>query len=170
MGGSDPQNVATRVLEAIEQVQMELEVTVVSGSSNLHDETLATAVGRSRHRCRLLKNVQNMQELMSWADLAVSAAGSICWEYCAMGLPALLVAVAENQVANASALAAAGVARVLPGESRFSLEEMSATLAQMVDSSAERQALADRASEIVDAQGAPQVVMALSQTCAEPHR
>ena len=161
LGGSDPQNVTLRVLEAIEQVELDLEVVVVSGGSNLHSDTIAAAVSRSRHRSSLRKNVQNMQELMSWADLAISAAGSVCWEYCALGLPALLVTVAENQAVNARALEAAGAARLMPGGSQFALEDMSAAVTRLANSIAERQTLSKDAGKLVDGEGAPRVVAAL---------
>jgi len=36
---------------------------------------------------RLFSSVNNMSELMSWADIAISAGGSTCWELAYMGLP-----------------------------------------------------------------------------------
>ncbi len=94
MGGSDPDNATVRVMEAIEQVNIEgLRVIVVAGGSNPHLAVVAEAVARSNHSCRILNDVTNMAKLISWADLAISAAGTACWEYCALGLPALLVAL-----------------------------------------------------------------------------
>ncbi len=46
---------------------------------------------------KILDRVHNMQELMSWADVCVTAGGSTCWELCCMGVPFLTVEVAENQ-------------------------------------------------------------------------
>ena len=147
LGGSDPDNATCRVMEALEQVAVaDLQVAVVAGGSNPHLASLADSVAKSSHSCRMLNNVTNMQELISWADLAISAAGGACWEYCALGLPAVLVAVAENQVANAEALHAAGAATLLPGGSRFAVGEMARTVARLANSPAERQALSpDRA-------------------------
>ena len=45
---------------------------------------------------RLLRG-GNMPELMARADVAVSAGGSTCWEVAFMGLPFLIVVLAENQ-------------------------------------------------------------------------
>jgi spore coat polysaccharide biosynthesis predicted glycosyltransferase SpsG len=33
----------------------------------------------------------------AWADVAVSAGGSTCWELAFMGAPGLIITVAENQ-------------------------------------------------------------------------
>jgi UDP-2,4-diacetamido-2,4,6-trideoxy-beta-L-altropyranose hydrolase len=162
MGGSDPNNVTLRVLEAIEPMAVaDLEVKVVAGGSNPHQSSVTGVVAKSKHSCRILNNVANMQELIAWADLAISAAGSVCWEYCALGLPALLVAVAENQIANADALDAAGAARLLAGGSRFSIGEMTQRIIRLVNSASERQALSETARALVDGSGAGRVLSAL---------
>ena len=57
---------------------------------------------------RLVVNAPNMAELMAWADVAISAAGSTAWELACMGLPAALIVVAENQTGIAAALVREG--------------------------------------------------------------
>lgn len=162
MGGSDPDNVTSRVMEAIEQVAIEdMEVIAVAGGSNPHLASIAGSVAESRHRCRILNNVTNMQELISWADLAISAAGTACWEYCALGLPAILVAVAENQIANAHALHAAGAARLVAGGSRFAVDEMAQQITYLANSTSELQSLSRTARTLVDGGGAGRVISVL---------
>ena len=51
--------------------------------------------------------------LMARADLALGAAGTASWERACLGLPCLVVPVAENQLQGARALQSAGVARCL---------------------------------------------------------
>ena len=50
---------------------------------------------------------------MARADLALGAAGTASWERTCLGLPSLVVPVAENQLQGANALVSAGVARCL---------------------------------------------------------
>lgn len=162
LGGSDPDNVTCRVMDALEQVAVEgLQVAVVAGGSNPHIAALTESVAKSSQGCRVLNNVTNMQELISWADLAISAAGGACWEYCALGLPAVLVAVAENQMANAEALHAAGAATLLTGGSRFAIGDMARTVARLANSPVERQALSQTARSLVDGEGAARTVAVL---------
>jgi spore coat polysaccharide biosynthesis predicted glycosyltransferase SpsG len=49
-----------------------------------------------------------MPEMMAWADLAISAGGTTCWEMAFLGLPNLIVVLSENQVAVAEGLELAG--------------------------------------------------------------
>jgi len=46
---------------------------------------------------------------MAAADLAIGAGGATTWERCCLGLPSLVVSIAENQRPACEALAAAGV-------------------------------------------------------------
>lgn len=166
MGGSDPDNVTRRIMEAIEQVAVaDLQVVVVAGGSNPHLASLAESVARSGNSCRILNNVTNMQELISWADLAISAAGSACWEYCALGLPAVLVTVADNQIPNAEALHTAGAAKLAGGGSRFTTGEMAQLITRLANSVPERQALSRTARALVDGGGAGRVLSILIGEC-----
>ena len=98
MGGSDPENLTARVIEALGSAGLEdLVATVVIGGSNPNFATLQTLAGRSGQNITLRKDVSNMAEPMAAADVAISAGGSTCWELCLLGLPMLLIDVADNQ-------------------------------------------------------------------------
>jgi UDP-2,4-diacetamido-2,4,6-trideoxy-beta-L-altropyranose hydrolase len=51
--------------------------------------------------------------LMLAADCAICATGNTTWERCALGLPALVTILADNQVATAETLDAAGAHQLL---------------------------------------------------------
>ena len=55
--------------------------------------------------------VNNMAEIMANSDLAIGAAGSTSWERCCLGLPTIMLVLANNQQVIASALEDAGAAR-----------------------------------------------------------
>lgn len=162
MGGSDPGNVTAAVIPALKSVQVEgLEVVVVAGGSNPHVESLEQAIRSSNGRIRLLRDVVDMPELMAWADVMLAAAGTICWEICAMALPALLVVTASNQRAAARRLAASGATLTLDSETD-NIETDSAHLLQnLLESQSLRQGLSSRARELVDMGGSARVVSIL---------
>lgn len=54
--------------------------------------------------------VLDVERLMTWADLVVSAAGTSVWELCCLGVPMALVVVADNQLSNYRLLLDAGLA------------------------------------------------------------
>lgn len=111
LGGGDPENYTLKVIQALQKVDVSgLEATVVIGATNRHEDKLEKAVRKSSIPIRLVRNAENMPELMAWADVAVSAAGSTVWELMFMGVPAILVSVADNQKQIAESAETAAVA------------------------------------------------------------
>jgi len=162
MGGSDPGNVTLLVLDAIDQVHApELEVLVVAGGSNPHMASLSQRAARCRYDCRIVTNVTNMKGLIIWADLAISAAGTACWEYCLAGLPAILLAVAENQIPAAETLHAAGAAVLIGDGEKSDSHEIAESITRLLNSPKERQSMSHRARALVDGRGAERTVSAL---------
>lgn len=111
LGGGDPQNYTLKVIQALQRVNVpDLAIKVVIGASNPHTEVLEAAARQSRIPIRLIRNAQNMPELMAWADVAIPGFGVTCWELAYMGLPTLVVVLASNQEVNARALEGSGIA------------------------------------------------------------
>jgi UDP-2,4-diacetamido-2,4,6-trideoxy-beta-L-altropyranose hydrolase len=162
MGGSDPDNVTARVLDALDTIRIPgLRVVVVAGGSNPHTVSLAARISASRHECQLLANVVDMPGLISRADLAISAAGTVCWEYCLLGLPAVILAIAENQVLAAKALHSAGIALLAEGGAEGGTGKMAELITRLANSKEERAAQSVKAQGIVDGKGAERVVSIL---------
>jgi UDP-2,4-diacetamido-2,4,6-trideoxy-beta-L-altropyranose hydrolase len=167
MGGSDAENFTSRVIQALENVQeSRLELMAVVGGSNPHLAEIEDVSARSRHSIRLRRDATDMPGLMAWADMAISAAGSICWEFCALALPALLIPVAANQVAAAEDLHRMGAAKLFSGArqpcpEQFREEELAREAFDLMMSPSERQSLSHRSRTLVDGRGASRVVAAL---------
>lgn len=160
MGGSDPDNFTLRVLEALPLVgSAPVETVVVIGGSNPHAAILEEAAGSAG--VRVLKNVSNMPELMAWADVAVSAAGTTCWEMCLLGLPALVVDLAKNQVPVARRLDELGVARYIGSSGNCSAARIASELTRLLESSEIRRQMRDLGKELVDGRGAERVCAAM---------
>lgn len=115
MGGVDKDNATGMVLDALRNCPLPTacRISVVMGPH-------APWLGQIRRQSidmpwatEVLLNVGNMAELMANSDLAIGAAGSTTWERCALGLPSIIVALAENQRAISCALDAAGAAKAI---------------------------------------------------------
>lgn len=117
LGGADPDNMTLKVIEALQQLDyLDLHVKIIVGSANPNLDSLQRAVDLSALDFQLLTNVEDMPSLMTWADLAVSAAGSTCWELCCAGVPFVTLVLAENQQGIAEGLRRRDVAQSLKGE------------------------------------------------------
>lgn len=166
MGGSDPENLTERVIKALALADIStLEISIVIGGGNPHAERLEAHAAESGLKIMLRKDPQNIAELMAQADVAVSAAGSTCWELCRMGLPALLIDVAENQTALATELERRGCA-LHAGDKSVPAEKIARDLQRLLGSHELRVSLSQKSRRLVDGKGARRVVSALRGTPA----
>ena len=162
MGGSDPDNCTATVIEALCS-QSGVDVTVIAGGSNPYFESLQRLTAQSGGRFRLLRSVTNMPELMAWADIAVSGAGSTCWEMCLLQLPMVLIDLADNQKPIARALEQLGAAIHLGSSGDVTTSEIAKRVASLLASESERTALSRTCGKLVDGRGAERVLGELSR-------
>jgi UDP-2,4-diacetamido-2,4,6-trideoxy-beta-L-altropyranose hydrolase len=164
MGGSDPENVTERAVAALNLIEDDkLEATVVVGGSNARSELLErTVAGFGKKKIVVRRDVSNMAELMEWADVAVSGAGSTCWEMCQLGLPALLFDLAENQTPVARELDRRGCSIHLGGPREVSSDELAGRIERLLRSREDREAMSLRCQDLVDGEGATRVVAAMA--------
>ena len=159
LGGGDPDNQTLKVIRALQQVDVDgLEVVVVGGASNPHFQGLQSAARNSQFAIRLAQNVADMSQLMVWADMAVSAGGSTCWEMAFIGLPAVVLVLAENQQGIAAGLDQAGVVLNLGWCTEVSIEQVANTLMGLFENCGLRRQMSQRGRELVDGLGAKRVV------------
>jgi UDP-2,4-diacetamido-2,4,6-trideoxy-beta-L-altropyranose hydrolase len=159
LGGSDPDNVTLKVIQALQEVTVpNLEAIVVVGGSNPNFEGLQTLATSSSVKFDLHRNVDNMPELMAWADVAIAGGGSTCWELAFMGLPSLIIALAENQVGIVQTLASMGVILSFSESKTFAQESLSHAIKQLLNDHNTRNSLTSRGQRLVNGQGAHIVV------------
>lgn len=96
-GGSDPENHTGTILQRLTTRAGGCEVCVLAGAANTHVPALRERAARSPFPCEVRVNVENVAEIMAWADVAITAGGSTVWELAAMRLPALIGAISEDQ-------------------------------------------------------------------------
>ncbi|KRS22780.1 FlaR protein (FlaR) [Alishewanella sp. WH16-1] len=99
-GGSDEQNLTSLAIAAIASLKsLPVTADIVIGLNNPWQASI-------KQQCARLSNVQlhiqtdAMAVLMQKAQLMIGAGGATHWERCVTGLPALVVTVAENQLAT----------------------------------------------------------------------
>jgi UDP-2,4-diacetamido-2,4,6-trideoxy-beta-L-altropyranose hydrolase len=108
-GGADTGNATGMALEALAAPELShLHVDAVVGSANPNLAAIRAQADRVG-RIRIHGQLPHLAGLMDAADLAIGAGGSTSWERLCVGLPALVVSIADNQVPSSRALAAAGL-------------------------------------------------------------
>jgi spore coat polysaccharide biosynthesis predicted glycosyltransferase SpsG len=95
---------------------------------------------------------------MEWADAAISAAGGTAMELCCVGVPAVVIAIADNQQPVAAALAERGLAKSVGDHASASPDAIAAALRDVLAAGAEMSA---RQRAAVDGRGKDRVVEAV---------
>lgn len=158
MGGSDPLNLTVRAIDASRAFHLPgAEVKVVVGGSNPRIAELKAKAGGN---CVLVIDSAEMPAMLAWADLAVAAAGSTCWEFCMMGLPAILIDAAENQTPAAIELDRLGIARHIALR-EATVQRLAFEVRQLAAEPSLRSDMSRAGAALVDGRGAARVAAAM---------
>jgi UDP-2,4-diacetamido-2,4,6-trideoxy-beta-L-altropyranose hydrolase len=162
LGGADPGNVSLTVLKALKHLRgnnrADLEVRVVAGPANPHLALLKRASVNLPFMCTIVPASDDMPTLMNWADLAISAAGSTCWELAYLGVPFGTIVAADNQEQVAEGLAAAGVAVHFGRARELTSEKLAVDIASLIANHEQRCLMVTQGRRLVDGHGATRVV------------
>jgi UDP-2,4-diacetamido-2,4,6-trideoxy-beta-L-altropyranose hydrolase len=163
MGGSDPDNVSLRVIQALKRIDAPMEVSVVVGPTNPHLESIQNELSLTPFAFELLSSVENMPDLMARADVALCAGGSTCWELAFMGLPGLIFVLAENQARVARVLKKREVFLSFEERCHPAIKDIAKTLIKLIQNASLRQKLSRNGRFLVDGLGSDRVVKALAE-------
>ena len=161
-GGLDPNNLTGQVVDSISKSSPNTvsELDVVIGANSSHLDNLKNQVTSLPFKTTISVNVSDMAKRMCLADLSIGAAGGTSWERACMGLPAIAVVLAENQVEVARAIEHAGAAKLIPTPNEIATL-LPSILNQMSGSSCLRQ-MSNLAADITDGCGVFKVLHALN--------
>jgi UDP-2,4-diacetamido-2,4,6-trideoxy-beta-L-altropyranose hydrolase len=162
-GGADPANLTPMLLGAVAHSEPALEVRVVVGGGNPNAAAIEKQVASLSRPLTLLRSPSDMPGLMAWADLALTAGGSTCWELAHLGVPMLIVSMADNQIRVGQALEHADAAIYVGDHRSVSTGSITDALDRLRGASELRQRLSSQAAQLVDGEGAARVVSRLAQ-------
>lgn len=161
LGGSDPGNATGTVIEALKQIDLEgLEVIVVAGGLNSHSVMLREMT-KNYPNFSLCSNVENMPDLMAWADVAISAGGTTCWELAFMGVPSILFPIAENQKCTLQSLLTGEIAKVIQIHEVQDHKILKKTVLDLLKSKKDRETFSDAMRNLVDGKGISRIILAM---------
>ncbi|MBX3480488.1 MAG: UDP-2,4-diacetamido-2,4,6-trideoxy-beta-L-altropyranose hydrolase [Caulobacter sp.] len=112
LGLGDLNAITGRVVERLLPVTEDMAIDVVLGGA-APSLSKVSALALVYPRVSLHIDTPDMAGLVAAADIAVGGGGSSSWERCVLGLPTVLLILADNQRPSARALEAAGAALAL---------------------------------------------------------
>ena len=164
-GNTDPKRYVERILEKIvhKECFLQTEINVVIGGMFDNKESLHQRYEQYEN-VFLYEDVKSMSSLMAISDLAVSANGTTVYELAAAHVPAITFAMVEEQLKSARKLAELGVADYcgeIYAEEDHCTDRITERIERYVESPEARDALAEKANNIIDGRGCERIVNTL---------
>lgn len=158
LGGADIENVTGKVTQVLEEMQTKFSfvVTIVVGPMNPNSKELNAISQRSGGKIVLLQGANNLADAYLSHDIAIGAVGGSSWERCCLGLPTILVPIAENQKSAAKMLDGAGAGILVDYKSDHFGSDLLSALDQMSNFEI-REEISQRALDICDGKGISRV-------------
>ena len=165
LGLTDVGGITGRVVERVRPRLSGEGIDVVMGAEATSLPGL-TKIARRDTRLALHVDTPHMARLTAEADVAVGACGSSAWERCTLGLPSVMVVLADNQRPAARALAEMGAALVVDALDPHFDDTLDRALMRLLTDTALRRDLALKSAAVCDGLGAPRVAEAFLQLIA----
>jgi len=161
-GGADPAGLTLPVTAALDRLLgPDVALDVVIGGSVPEAGRLALCAAALGDQIAIHLDPREMGPIMARAGLAVSAAGGTIGELAALGVPALIAVVADNQTPGAARAVADGWCEAFDARAADAVEVIAARAAALWADPVQREAMALRTVGLIDAGGAERVVDAL---------
>lgn len=160
-GGTDPADMTGMALQALSHTALtDIDVDILLGSSYAH-RTALEALAKQRGRVTLHTTLPDLAALMGHADLAIGAGGATTWERCCMGLPSILISIAENQRPACVALAAEGMIEYLGDVDSVSVSAIIKAILRLHNDPAQMDFYSHACGSLVDGLGVERVMQHL---------
>lgn len=163
-GGSDPNNLTIKVLEAIESMNFHFETCkVVIGAMYNHTESLKKFINSSTLNIKLFQDIDNMQELMFSCDVAFVSGGTTNWELGALNKPFIVFPAGKREFESADFLNQRGLAQLVKGPLALNTEQLGNRINQLLKN--DIQSMAASLKKKINIDGVTNLVSELLSSC-----
>jgi UDP-2,4-diacetamido-2,4,6-trideoxy-beta-L-altropyranose hydrolase len=159
-GGSDLYNLTGLTISAFLKLRRkDLQLDVVINPNSPNAASIESQV-EAHANITVHGSVPSLAPLMARADLAIGACGATTWERCCVGLPSIVITLAENQIPIAESLSKRGLIRWVGKHTSMTIESLSQVIDEELDGRGLR-AWSTACGHIVDGQGTERVATIL---------
>ena len=157
-GGGDDRGATLFCLTALTHFWESIEAVILLRSSNPHLMAIENWLAKNK-RLKITVRVdeQEIARRMSEADLALIAGGMTTFEVASMGLPALILQIADNQALNARAWDALGSANFLGNLEEMNGDDLRQSVQILLGDSERRLSMSQAGKSLVDCLGSKRV-------------
>lgn len=155
-GGGDDRGATIKCLKSIESVVTNIAIDIVTSSKNKFLKEIEYYTTK-RDNAQLILNSSNMEELMASADIGIIAPGTLSYEAACLGLPMLLVTIADNQIINAKGWVETGCAIGLGSIENIKRGIITNSITDLTNNPKKLELMSENGFKLVDGLGALRV-------------
>jgi UDP-2,4-diacetamido-2,4,6-trideoxy-beta-L-altropyranose hydrolase len=165
-GGSDPANLTGMTVAAFLSLQRnDIALDVVVNADSPNAQSICRQV-EGHSKVTVHSALDSLAPLMVAADVAIGASGATSWERCCLGLPSLVISLADNQRPIAAELNEKGLIRWLGHSGEVSEARLAESLAELFR--IDLAEWSERCRQAVDGRGTERVCARLTPDAKSP--
>jgi spore coat polysaccharide biosynthesis predicted glycosyltransferase SpsG len=156
MGGSDPNGITLKVVQAFQDLK-NIDITVVVGPSFKYKKELENLSKSLSTNFKIEDSKSNMPELMANADLAITAFGITLYELAFMGVPSLVITNFESDERDAKALERLSVCINLGFYRDLSNDYITSAIGRLIEDKTALRTMSENGKRLLDGKGSERV-------------
>lgn len=169
MGGSDPAGLTLNAIRALDTLEGEFDASVVLGPGFAHYRELEDLLSKTNRDFRVLRNIENMADVMAQADLAVASFGVTAYELAAAGVPALYLCLTDDHARSAEPFVKAGTAISIGVYSAVTISDIAEAVERLLGDPDVRRAMAEKGRQLLNGKGAAAIAGAIVKEAQRSH-
>jgi len=154
-GGSDRNNITQKIVNMIRE--MDVNITVVIGMMYPYYNELVKDLKEHRN-IQIKRDAHNMDELIYDADLAITSGGTLLYETCAIGTPAIVICQNQEQNRESEFFTENNAAINLGSFDNINEDIARDTVIKLISDYDKRELLSKNARQLIDGRGADRIV------------
>ena len=158
MGGSDHNDLVFKGIDALELLDGKLDVLIVNGPAFGKDAEVKARVADARHQYMIRSTVDNFPELLSRADMAITAGGNTHMNRLCAGTPGVVLCQLPRQNEVATAMANRGATLNMEMGNIVSVEDLAEAIDTLIRTPELRRSMSEIGKSIVDGMGCERVL------------
>lgn len=156
-GGGDDRGATVFCLEAIKSISEDVEIVVLLNSANPQKNQIMQWCSITRNNTKAVLDSKEISHYLAAADLGITAGGTTVFEMAALGVPLLMLQIADNQVPVCRAWQERGYGVNLGPLGNIKKENILSETIALINNIDRRKAMSETGSSLVDGEGARRV-------------
>ena len=166
LGGGDVTGILPKVLRSIAEIKKDIHVTAIAGPAHKEFGGLKRELKGISERIDLFKEVSNMAELLSRADVAITAGGGTLYEIAFLGVPGIVICQCDHQQQNAARFEKKGTVINLGYASKVTSTAVQEALSDLLEDPEKRKEMSEKGKDLIDGQGRERVTGIIKESDA----